>query len=144
MGALLEKRSKVLLMSLTIFVTLQMMVGVVSGSFIFKDTHVIITNKLSEVLTLHCQDMKNDLGYHTLQPNSDPYSFKFTANPIFKISLYYCKFVWTGESHNFDIYVQKRDGKCGNSNRECSWIITQQGPCRLTNDPNNPLCYPWN
>ncbi|KAE9612744.1 putative plant self-incompatibility S1 [Lupinus albus] len=140
MGALLEKRSKVLLMSLTIFVTLQMMVGVVSGSFIFKDTHVIITNKLSKEVILHCQDKNTDFGYNTLQPNAE-YRFKFVANPFSEKSLWYCSFMWSEGYHNFDIYVQKRDGKCGN--RNCSWIITQQGPCRLTNDPNNPICYPW-
>ncbi|KAE9612745.1 putative plant self-incompatibility S1 [Lupinus albus] len=69
------------------------------------------------------------------------YSFKFVANPIFKRSLWYCKFVWTEVFHNFDIYVQTRDEKC--ENRSCSWIITEQGPCQVTNDPNNPICFQW-
>ncbi|CAL0317254.1 unnamed protein product [Lupinus luteus] len=138
MAALLEKRRVVLLMSL-ILVTLQMMIGVVSGA-LFHQTNVTITNTLSQAVTIHCQDKDTDKGYHVLQPNAG-YSLSFIPNPIFKRTLWYCSFGWTEEGHNFDIYVQKRD-KCQNG--ICSWLITENGPCRVTNDPKNPECFPWN
>ncbi|KAF1879373.1 hypothetical protein Lal_00005839 [Lupinus albus] len=45
------------------------MSGVVSGGF-FDETKVTITNKLSQALTIHCQDKNNDDGYHVLQPSA--------------------------------------------------------------------------
>ncbi|KAE9612747.1 putative plant self-incompatibility S1 [Lupinus albus] len=139
MVALLENKSVLLLMLLTIFVTLQMMSGVVSGGF-FDETKVTITNKLSQALTIHCQDKNNDDGYHVLQPSAG-HRFKFFANPFFKKTLWFCSFQWTGESHTFDIYVQKRD-KC--HDRRCYWLITKHGPCRIIEDYNHPKCFPWN
>ncbi|CAL0317251.1 unnamed protein product [Lupinus luteus] len=139
MAGLLEKRSMLLLMSLTILGTLQMMFGVVSGGLIHY-TKVTMNNTLSQAVTVHCQDRHNDYGYHVLQPNAG-YRITFIANPILKRTLWFCSFGWTEEFHKFDIYVQTRD-KC--ENRRCRWLITEKGPCRRTNDTNNPICYPWN
>ncbi|KAF1879345.1 hypothetical protein Lal_00005811 [Lupinus albus] len=126
-------------MSLTIFVTLQMMVGVVSGG-IFTETKVSITNKLSEAVTIHCKDALYDDGVHILQPTAG-HRFQFFANPFAKKTLWFCSFEWTGQFHRFDIYVQKRD-KC--ADRSCIWLITESGPCRVIDDYYNPQCYPWN
>ncbi|OIW12408.1 hypothetical protein TanjilG_04157 [Lupinus angustifolius] len=139
MAALLENRNVSLLMSLTIFVTLQMMIGLVNGG-IFTETKITITNKMSQVLTIHCRDKNNDDGYHVLQPSAG-HRFKFLANPFTKKTLWFCSFQWTGQSHMFDIYVQKRD-KC--EDHSCSWLITEHGPCHVIHDYNNPECVPWN
>ncbi|CAL0317256.1 unnamed protein product [Lupinus luteus] len=139
MAALLEKKRVLLLMPLIIFVTLQMMFGLVYGALIHH-TKVTITNTMSQAVTIHCRDKNTDKGYHVLQPNVG-YSLWFIPNPIFKRTLWYCSFDWTEEGHNFDIYVQERD-KC--QHRICSWLITENGPCRVTNYPKNPECFPWN
>ncbi|CAL0317257.1 unnamed protein product [Lupinus luteus] len=139
MAALLERKRVLLLMSLTIFVTLQMMFGLVSGAF-FRHINVTIRNTMSQAVTIHCRDKDTNKGYHVLQPNAG-YNFSLIPNPILKRSLWYCSFEWTEEDHIFDIYVQKRD-KCEHD--ICSWVITEHGPCRVIDDPKNPKCFPWN
>ena len=73
--------------------------------------HVAITNFLvHDNLTVHCKDKHNDLGAHTLKAE-ETYTFVFRPNFFFNVTLYFCRFVWVGASHYFDIYVQDRD-KC--------------------------------
>ncbi|KAE9612683.1 putative plant self-incompatibility S1 [Lupinus albus] len=114
-----------------IFVTF--MVGVES-IFEVYEAKVLMTNKLSTPLTLHCKDKTHDDHINTLQPG-ESHRFKFVPNPFGTASLWFCSFNWTGAFHRFDIFVQKRD-EC----HDCNWEIYTTGPCKL-----DPLvkCYPW-
>ncbi|KAF1879336.1 hypothetical protein Lal_00005802 [Lupinus albus] len=109
-----------------IFVTF--MVGVES-IFEVYEAKVLMTNKLSTPLTLHCKDKTHDDHINTLQPG-ESHRFKFVPNPFGTASLWFCS-----AFHRFDIFVQKRD-EC----HDCNWEIYTTGPCKL-----DPLvkCYPW-
>ncbi|CAL0317260.1 unnamed protein product [Lupinus luteus] len=139
MATLLENRSVSLLMSLTIFVTLQMMAGVVYGG-IFTQTRITIVNKLSQALTIHCRDKSFEDGFHLLQPTA-AHTLQFYRNPFAKKTLWYCTFRWTGHTKRFDIYNQKKT-KC--EDHSCYWLITEHGPCQVIHDYYNPECVPWN
>ncbi|KAE9612737.1 putative plant self-incompatibility S1 [Lupinus albus] len=140
---LLSVNKSVLLFSLvTLFVSLQMMFGEVCGDLIPSRTRVTITNKLIEPLTIHCKDKHNDDGVYTLQPG-ESHSFRFYANPFLRRSLWFCSFQWTGAFHHFDIFDQRRD-KCEYYDL-CFWEIRKPGvPCRIRDNNDIPLCYPWN
>ncbi|XP_024029586.1 S-protein homolog 4-like [Morus notabilis] len=72
-------------------------------------THVHMTNDLGTGtdLTVHCKSKDDDLGIHVVAPNGS-YGFRFAPN-IFGGTLFFCRMEWPGNSHYFDIYVQKRD-----------------------------------
>ncbi|ESW22900.1 hypothetical protein PHAVU_004G004400, partial [Phaseolus vulgaris] len=87
-------------------------------------------------LTVNCKDKRNDLGVHTLKAE-ETYTFIFRPNLFFNVTLYFCRFVWIGVSHYFDIYRQDRD-KCV----EYHWDIFERGPCKIY--PKNNECFLWN
>ncbi|CAL0317156.1 unnamed protein product [Lupinus luteus] len=126
-------------MLVTIFVTLQMMDGVESFYLIPK-VHIGITNNLTGLeLTLHCKDKTRDNGFHTLAPG-EVYNFGFKIDIFLERTLWFCLFSWQGESHEFDIFVSKRD-----DSKSCNWVIRKSGPCKLL-DQSNIIenCYQWN
>ncbi|KAF1865717.1 hypothetical protein Lal_00021717 [Lupinus albus] len=125
MSASLVNKS-VLFIIVTIFVTLQLMVGVVSGSFL--DTDVTFSNSLLVPITIHCQDKNHDDG--------DFLTVKFTRDFLTR-TLRVCSFKWEKEIHYIDIYVQKR-----HSCNECRWMIRTNGLC--LNIFPDIQCYPWN
>ncbi|CAL0323202.1 unnamed protein product [Lupinus luteus] len=120
----------------TIFFTL--MVGVESAFDFFK-VKVVVTNMISlNQLTVHCKDKTHDDGSNTLKPG-ESHRFKFVPDPFGFASLWFCSFNWTGASHNFDIFVEKRDINCLND--ICLWDIYASGPCKIDKEMT---CYPWN
>ena len=124
---------------LTILVSLQFN-GCESG--LFSKTTVEVTNKLTVTvpLGLHCKDKHNDLGSQTLQPNQS-WSFRFQGDFLFRKTLYFCHFVWTGGDHWFDIYDGKRDGTLGHFQ---AWNVSDSGPCRFRWDTGGSIeCLPW-
>ncbi|KAE9612724.1 putative plant self-incompatibility S1 [Lupinus albus] len=133
----MNSKSVVLLMSLTILVTLQMMCGVVSG---FLDrTQITINNKLPEPVLVHCKDKFNSDGPHIVLPGQD-YSFKFLKTPLFTY-VWSCSIQWQGVYHEFDIYDSRRDS-C--FNYKCSWHISDKGPCQILHNFKQPVCFSWN
>ncbi|OIW12407.1 hypothetical protein TanjilG_04156 [Lupinus angustifolius] len=115
------------------------MASVVYGGLL-DNTKITITNKLSQSLTIHCQDKGNDDGYHTLNPN-ESHRFKFLANPFNKKTLWFCSFKWNGKFHRYDIY-DERTNSCYNYN--CFWLIKEDGPCQIIHSLNDsPLCFSW-
>ncbi|KAE9584593.1 hypothetical protein Lal_00021720 [Lupinus albus] len=142
MAALLVNKI-VLLITVTIFVTLQAMVGVVYGALF--DTRVTMINDILHPVTIHCKDKNHDDGFHILKPG-DIHSINFKRAFIIPRALWFCSFKWEGEFHYFDIYVQKRD-----SCTHCYWRIQEKAMCR-TNPINNENiqlpkalpCYAWN
>ncbi|CAL0317262.1 unnamed protein product [Lupinus luteus] len=137
MDALLVNKSVLLFMLLTMFVTSQM-IGGVEASF-HLETRVTMTNKLSEQLTLNCQDKNHNDGVHTLQPG-ESHRFKFLSDFFRSRSLWFCRFNWNGADHNFDIYIQKRDS-C--HDYECFWEINKEGPCLIDQVLKEKKCYQW-
>ncbi|KAE9612726.1 putative plant self-incompatibility S1 [Lupinus albus] len=134
----MNAKSVVLLMSLTIFVTLQMMSGVVSGK-LFDKTKITVTNKLSVPLVMNCKDKFNSDGPHILLPG-ESHRFKFYKS-IFLRYIWSCIFELEGVAHHFNIYDSKRDS-CYDYN--CFWQITEDGPCQiLQNFNDNIVCLTW-
>ncbi|KAF1879521.1 hypothetical protein Lal_00005988 [Lupinus albus] len=111
------------------------MVGVEAINIGLVETiRVTMINDVSQPITIHCKDKKNDLGYYTAIPG-DVYTFRFDTITLIPVQLWFCSFNWTTTFHSFDIYDQKRD-EC--ENRKCTWNIKKEGPCRQGGD-----CYPW-
>ncbi|KAK7405689.1 hypothetical protein VNO78_07295 [Psophocarpus tetragonolobus] len=111
-----------------------------NASFFWPKVTVAITNRLTmKTLGLHCKDKHHDLGYHELKVGQT-YIFAVTPKIIFKVTLYFCKFVWLHESHYFDIYVELRDGFC--KDNICTWDIFARGPCKIR--PTSRECFSWN
>ncbi|KAE9612733.1 putative plant self-incompatibility S1 [Lupinus albus] len=136
---MMNVKSVVLLMSLTIFVTLQMMSGVVSGR-LFDNTKVNIVNKLSVPVVLRCKNKSTDDGPHILLPG-EKYRLIFYKAPFFTY-LWSCTFEVKGKVHKFDIYDSKRDN-CVDYN--CFWDITKNGPCQILHVYNDTsICFRWN
>ncbi|KAE9612732.1 putative plant self-incompatibility S1 [Lupinus albus] len=128
----MNAKSVVLLMLLTIFVTLQMMAGVVSGG-LFNEIKVRVTNKLSTPLLMECKD-----GPHMVLPD-DNQRLNFSITPFFTY-IWTCKFEWKKVSHTYNIYDSRRDG-C----RNCLWFIKEAGPCKILHKFNStPVCFSWN
>ncbi|CAL0317297.1 unnamed protein product [Lupinus luteus] len=124
----------------TIFVTLQMMVGVEALDIGFaKDVRITMFNNISQTIAINCKEKNYDDGFHDVNPG-ESYSFTITVSRIVPRSLWYCSFSWgNGGLKTFDIYLQKRDGKCGMGKTACVWSIREGGPCRVGGQ-----CYPWN
>ncbi|CAL0317026.1 unnamed protein product [Lupinus luteus] len=101
-----------------------------------KTIEVTLVNDISEPLTIHCKDKNHDDGVHTLKPD-ESHCFVLLTTVVPK-TLWYCNFNWTGTSHSFDIYVQKRD-KC--DEKHCFWNIKKDGPCNIGAPGTG--CYPW-
>ncbi|KAE9612734.1 putative plant self-incompatibility S1 [Lupinus albus] len=139
MDAILGNKNMVLLMSLTIFVTLQMMVGVVSGGF-FENTKITLTNKLPQPVSMHCKDAITDDGPQILVPG-EGHRFKFFKAPFIKY-IWSCTFQWNGKVHEYDIYDSRRDN-C--FEYDCYWLIAENGPCQIVHSLNDsPVCFSWN
>jgi len=101
---------------------------------------VEITNGLTKkVLSVHCKDKNNNLGFVELDVGQT-FSFRFYPNYFLPRTLYFCYFQWIGVGHSFDIYVQKRDDYC--SHNRCSWVIAENGPCMIK--PLSRECFKWN
>ncbi|XP_050918588.1 S-protein homolog 4-like [Lathyrus oleraceus] len=108
--------------------------------------HVNIVNSLEDNLdlTLHCKSKDDDLGAHLLH-HGEGFSFNFRPAFIVAQTLFFCSFVWNGELHWFDIYI---DGDNVRANCDyCNWNVFKSGPCR-TPEPKSPtqtpICLPWN
>jgi len=107
---------------------------------------VQITNKLHtklgfQQLNLHCKDKFHDLGPVTLK-FGETYSFRFAPNIFISTTLCFCRFVWLGGDHRFDIYVQKRDYYCHHA--LCYWEIFDGGPCgTIKYESNSSVCFLW-
>ncbi|KAL1356358.1 hypothetical protein HN51_008371 [Arachis hypogaea] len=102
--------------------------------------HVTMNNKLNGLrLGLHCKDKNHDLGVQIV-PVGQSWTFLFHTTD-FSNSLYFCRFGWlNGGIHAFDIYVDKRDAHLC---QQCTWDISEKGPCRVSGK-GAPVCYPWN
>ncbi|QHO39401.1 uncharacterized protein DS421_4g128830 [Arachis hypogaea] len=108
---------------------------------IARKTAVVVKNTVEGNLnlTIHCKSKDDDLGPVILSPNQS-YRFTFTPNILFRITLFFCTFRWTGSCHRFDIYKQERDDRlCDNP---CGWIIKKGGPCRDILSSHE--CFSWN
>ncbi|KAF1879446.1 hypothetical protein Lal_00005912 [Lupinus albus] len=70
MAALFVKKNVLPLMLVTVYLTLQMMVGVETVDIgIAKDTSVTMFNNISQQpLTIHCQEKGYDDGFHNVSP----------------------------------------------------------------------------
>lgn len=108
---------------------------------------VEITNKLHpkalgfQELSVHCKDKHHDLGPVTLK-FGETYSFRFAPNIIVSKTLYFCRFIWSGGDHRFDIYVQERDYYCHHA--LCYWEIFDSGPCgTIKYASNSSVCFLW-
>jgi len=98
--------------------------------------HVAITNFLiSKSLTVHCREKHHDLGTHILN-YGETYNFSFRPNIFWKVTLYFCRFIWIGADYSFDIYKQDRD-ECV----QCIWNIFDRGACKI--HPKHNECYVW-
>ncbi|KAE9612730.1 putative plant self-incompatibility S1 [Lupinus albus] len=137
MAALLVSKNVSPLMSLTIFVTLQMMVGVVSGRLLDK-TKIHVMNNISEPLLVHGW-FRNDHEVHRLLPG-ESHRYKFFKTPFLKM-IWACTFEWKGAFHRYNIYDSRRDS-CYEYN--CYWQITKDGPCQIVHNYTEPLCFSWN
>ena len=127
--------SKVVSLLLTILVALQFN-GCEGGPF--GKVTVEMTNKLPNLqIIIHCKDKHHDLGFQTIEVGQK-WSFTFQPNPIFQVSLYFCRFSWVGRDHRFDIYDQKRDERFGLFQ---PWEILESGPCRKLDERQ---CFSWN
>ncbi|KAE9612682.1 putative plant self-incompatibility S1 [Lupinus albus] len=137
MAALFVKKNVLPLMLVTVYLTLQMMVGVETVDIgIAKDTSVTMFNNISQQpLTIHCQEKGYDDGFHNVSPG-ESYCINVGILKFVNKSLWFCSFNWTGAFHSFDIFVQKRDKGC--TNHGCVWNIKKEGPCKIGGD-----CYPW-
>ncbi|CAH8302315.1 unnamed protein product [Eruca vesicaria subsp. sativa] len=112
---------------------------------IYAEKTVKIINRIGGglTLTLHCKSKNNDLGVHTLAPDTT-WSFKFSPN-VFGTTLIFCNFKWAGESHWFNIYDDGRDDNGGFPCDDCTWNIKRTSPCRYDSKTNSfDLCYGWN
>ncbi|WVZ15711.1 hypothetical protein V8G54_013277 [Vigna mungo] len=112
-----------------------------SGQLLPHKVDVKITNMLiRKELTLHCKDKNHDLGFVKLKVGE---SFTFSFNPNFfaDITLYFCRFIWIGGDHRFDIYVEHRDHHCNNN--VCSWQISEKRPCDVSFGVLSRKCYQW-
>jgi len=105
-----------------------------------RQVTVEITNRLStkKVLSVHCKDKHHDLGFVELG-FGQTYIFRFYPNFFFSRTLYFCHFQWTGQTHSFDIYVQKRDEYCFHG--RCSWAIFEDAPCNIQGTYST--CHYW-
>jgi len=86
-------------------------------------------------LTIDCIVRNHDLGARILD-YGETFEFSFSSNFFCEVPLYFCRFIWRGASHYFDIYNQNRD-KCV----ECMWNIFETGPCKVY--PKYSKCYAW-
>ncbi|WVZ14631.1 hypothetical protein V8G54_012197 [Vigna mungo] len=121
---------------LAIFVGVQLKCGESAFPVFPTKVTIEIKNRLTQRdLTVHCKDKNTDLGVHKLNVG-EAYSFQF----FLPTTLYFCRFTWLEGDHNFDIYVQDRDGNC--TANTCLWEISATGPCRTNRLP--PLCFGWN
>jgi len=103
-------------------------------SFSHSRVHIAVINSMVlKNLTVHCKDKYHDLGTHILN-YQDTYNFSFRPSFFWKVTLYFCRFVWEGEIHYFDIYKQNRD-ECV----QCVWNIFKNGPCKMY--PRYNKCY---
>ena len=127
------------------FVLLVFLVRLCDGGpwVVEKKVDLRITNDLGSGLdlNLHCQSDDDDLGTHVLAPDQF-FEFRFRPN-FWGTTLYFCKFWWGGESHWFNIYVEKRDtSRCDS---KCWWMVGPVGPCLLDRRFGiYDLCENWN
>ncbi|CAI0418538.1 unnamed protein product [Linum tenue] len=106
-------------------------------------TRVTVINMLTAKsdLTIHCKSKDDDLGEHVL-PYQQSFAWNFRPN-FWQTTLFFCSFAWqgSGDSHSFDIYVQRRDqSRCV----DCRWAITENGPCLYKwRSSDYDVCYPF-
>jgi len=107
-----------------------------------------ITNKLDSKgggvppLSVHCRDKFHDLHPVTLK-FGETFRFRILPNIFASVTLYYCRFVWSGGNHRFDIYVQERDYECHHG--LCYWEIFNSGPCgTIQHESHSSVCFLWN
>ncbi|KAE9612731.1 putative cupredoxin, plant self-incompatibility S1 [Lupinus albus] len=138
MATLLVSKNVLLVMSLTMCVTLQIMVGVVSGRLL-DNTKIHIMNNMSHPFTMHGL-FRDDNGFHTLQPG-ESYRYVFYKYPLWNM-LWSLTFHWNGsEYYKYNIYDSRRDS-CYQYN--CYWQIIEDGPCQIVHNYTEPLCFSWN
>lgn len=108
-----------------------------------RKVHVTIANELGRdvVLLAHCWSFDDDLGIHRLALHAS-FEFSFRTDLIYQ-TFFKCQFHWINENHQItqhstDMYAANQD-KC----RNCSWIITPDGPCMHNFDAHNLNCYRW-
>ncbi|XP_058724421.1 S-protein homolog 29-like [Vicia villosa] len=110
---------------------------------LFNKIHVNIVNSLEGNLdlNLHCKSKDDDLGDHLLH-HGERFSFSFRPKWFAK-TLFFCSFVWNGELHWFDIFIDwdMPRADC----HSCNWNVYKSGPCRTPELPTDkPICLPWN
>jgi len=103
---------------------------------------VSMTNRFlgEKQVNIHCKDKDHNLGTVTVNV-SDTYSFRFFPSFFFNNTLYFCRFMWNGGDHRFDIYVQRRDLLC--NDHRCSWDIFEKRPCDVSFGVPSRKCYSW-
>ena len=140
MMILVSRITLVYTLLLTIFLGMQLKCGESIAPILPTKVTVQITNSIfNGYLDVHCKSKDNDLGVQHLNVQQS-YSFSFFPKFFFPSTLYFCRFIWTGGDHYFDIYVQNRDGYC--KDNLCSWNILGNGPCRWISGALK--CFPWN
>ncbi|XP_015867633.1 S-protein homolog 5-like [Ziziphus jujuba] len=94
------------------------------------------------VMNVHCKSKDDDLGPHSVPYKVANYSFRFEPN-LWETTQFWCRFLWTGGDHYFDIYIDTRDAlKC---NEICTWKIYTDGPCMYDRYKEEySLCHDWN
>ncbi|CAL0317261.1 unnamed protein product [Lupinus luteus] len=137
MNSIFMNKSVLLLMLLTIFVTLQMMAGMVYGKP-FDNTKVMITNNMTFPLLVHCRDKFREDGLHNLLAGVS-HHIKFYKVPLIRF-IWSCRFEWRDGSGHYNIYDSNRD-RCKDYN--CFWLINKSGPCQNFHDNKTPVCYSW-
>lgn len=95
-----------------------------------------ISNKLGNGLdlTLRCKSKDDDLGVHLLHQD-ESFSFQFHPN-IFRSTLFWCSFRWSGQTKSFDIFDGGRDYLL----TDLKWSASPTQIC----DENKKVCYDYN
>lgn len=99
---------------------------------------VMMVNQLQngQNLKIHCKSKDNDLGVKVVPPNGW-YSFKFRPHILEQNTLFFCSFVWSGETLKyFEVYKEKTE-QC----YRCVWLIRNDGPCMYISKTYE--CFSW-
>ncbi len=87
---------------------------------------VIITNGMTESLTVHCHSADNDLGVHILGTNALPYMFEFNEN-LWGTTLFTCDFGAAGKQEHSIIVWEASSYFPPYDCWRCHWDVSNTG-----------------
>jgi hypothetical protein len=87
---------------------------------------VIITNGMTESLTVHCHSADNDLGVHILGTNAPPYVFEFNEN-LWGTTLFTCDFGAAGKREHSIIVWEASSYFPPYDCWRCHWDVSNTG-----------------